>query len=216
MKRINTIAIMILCLTAFNAAYAGDFQYGFKLGTPISNIRLTDRVYEHYDADKPLIWMHYFTPKFGLNFSGFGGYYVTDEIYVGIEPGFIIKGAGFSDENSSLSLQYFNLPILMKYELSDRWRILAGPEFSTLVKASLDYNGLDIDMKEFYDNGVETSVNLGVEYTATDQFWLGVRYNYGLTKVSETLWYNETGDLLGAVKEYNYYWLFYLAFGFGG
>ena len=216
MKRINTIVIALLCLGTFTGAYADDFRCGVKLGLARANIRMTDRVYEHLYADKPDIWMHYFTPKTGLNFGAFGGYYVTSEIYVGIEPGYIIKGAGFSDDDSELSLHYLNLPILLKYELSDRWRIHAGPEFSTLVKASLDYNGLIIDMKEFYDTGLETSVLLGIEYEATDQFWFGLRYNYGLTKVSETIWYDESGGVLGAVKEQNQYLLFYLALGFIG
>lgn len=216
MRRLNIFVTAILCLTAFGCAYGGDFQYGVKLGMVRSDIRMTDRVYDHIDLDKPDIWRHYFTPKLGLNFGAFGGYYVTEDIYLGIEPGYIIKGAGFSDENSKLSLDYLNLPVIVKYKISDRIGLLAGPEFSALVKASLDYNGLIIDMKEFYDTGIETSVLFGVEYEATEQFWLGLRYSYGLTTVSETVWYDEAGEVLGAVKEHNQYFMLYLALGFIG
>lgn len=216
MRKLIITVTAILCLTAFASAYGGDFQYGVKLGSTLSSIRMTDRVYNHIDPDKPDIWFHYFTHKLGLSFGAFGGLYVSESIYLGIEPGYVIKGANFSDGNAKLNLSYLNLPVIVKYKVSDRIGILAGPEFSTPVTATLDYNGLEIDMKEFYDTGMETSVLLGVEYEATDQFALGLRYSYGLTKISETIWYDETGEVLGAVKEFNEYLLFYLALGFAG
>lgn len=213
MKNAATVSV-ILSLLAVTGVRAGDFQYGGKIGMTRSDIRMTDMVSNHIDTDKPDIWRHDFIPKLGANASVFGVYQVGPEVYLRAEPGYILKGANFNDDNSKLSLHYLNLPILLKYQFSDRWGLLAGPEFSTLLKANLDVNGVNIDMKEFYDTGIETSVNVGIEYAATEQFWLGLRYSHGLTKVSETTWYDETGDVLGVVKEYNHYWLLYAAFSF--
>lgn len=212
MKNYAATVSIILCLITSVGIRAAGFRYGGKIGMSRSNIRMADRVTVHIDADKPDIWRHYFTPKIGVNASVFGEYQIGPEFFLRAEPGYILKGAGFSDDASKLSLHYLNLPILVKYQVSDRWGIYAGPEFSTLLKANLDYNGLSIDMKDFYDTGVETSVNVGLEFAATDEFQLGLRYNHGLTKVSETVWYDEAGSVLGAVKEYNDYWLLYAAF----
>lgn len=214
MRMTNACIVVILCLVTFTGSRAGEYRYGFKIGLPISDIRMTDMPDEHINVDKPDIWRHDFGSKLGVNLSAFGTYQVAPQVYLGIEPGYILKGANFTESSSKLDLHYVNLPVVLKYEISDRVGIHLGPEFSILLKANLDFNGFTIDMKDFYDSGIETSVFLGAEYEAIELLGLGIRYSYGLTKVSETVWTEESGDIDSISKENNYYLLFYAALGF--
>lgn len=209
MRIIKALTIVALLSVPVTDSWSQGFEFGGKVGLPISNIRLTDMPSQHINSDKPEIWMHFFESKIGFNISAFGQYSINSKVDIRIEPGYIVKGANFSASESKLSLHYLNLPILARFNVSNRVGILAGPEFSMLLKASLDFDGDNIDMKDFYDDANELSLNIGVEYLATERFGFGFRYNHGLTKVSKTVWTDDEGEIDGICKETNHYVLLY-------
>lgn len=206
MKIIYTLVALLL---TFTSAHSQSFDFGAKIGFPVSSIRITDQPQAHISADKPEIWRHFFESKVGFNISALAGYNLSPKIHLGIEPGYIIKGANFDGSDSKLSLHYLNFPVILKFRVSNHIGVLAGPEFSTLLKATLDFDGDNIDMKDFYDDVNEISLNIGVEYLATEKFGFGFRYNHGLTKVSETVWTDELGEIDSICKENNSYILLY-------
>jgi len=199
---------IMVSLFAASSTFAQSFEYGIKIGVPISDISITNMPDTHINSDKPEIWKHYFYSKVGINVSLIGGYCLSSKIYIGIEPGYILKGANFDASESKLDLHYWNLPVILKYRISDRLGICFGPEFSKLITAELDFDGRIINMDSFYDK-VEASALFGVEYQAIKYFRLGIRYNYGFTKVSETNWFDESGNIYNSCKENNYYLLMY-------
>ncbi len=209
MNKIIRNILLLLFLISCSKSYSQVFEYGFKIGITMSDIRMTDMPESHVNVDKPDIWRHDFDPRIGFNVSVTAGYYISSNIYLGIEPGYILKGANFSSSESKLDLHYWNLPIILKYKISDGIGIYLGPEFSKLINAELDFDGRIIDLDNFYNDQIEVSVLLGVDYEATKYFGLGIRYNYGLTKVSETKWTDESGNTDSICKENNHYLLFY-------
>ncbi|MFC2086148.1 porin family protein [Bacteroidota bacterium] len=212
MKALRLLLIYIFITTFSTEAHCQKFEYGFKTGVVISNIDMTNMVTHHVNPDKPLIWFHYFTPKTGINISLNLGYNISSKIQIGIEPGYILKGANFSDSDSKLDLHYLNFPIAVQYKPGEKTSFYLGPEFSHLLNAKLEFDGSEIDMKSFYDEKTETSIIFGANYFFSKSFCLGLRLNYGLTKISETVWTDEIGDLIGRVNEYNYYTLLYMKF----
>lgn len=208
--KLMLINVFILLITSAGI-YAADFRWGIKTGITVSEIRMKDMPAEHINVDKPEIWRHDFDPKIGCNISFAGGYDLNSNIYVGIEPGYILKGANFDASNAKLDLHYFNLPVILKYRFSERISIYAGPEFSKLFKATLKFNSSTINMNDFYSSKIETSLFLGTEYQITKNISLGLRYSYGLTTISETEWTDESGFLDSLCKENNYYTLVYLS-----
>jgi len=210
MKFPKNISFCILIITIFNNVYSQKFDYGVKFGLPISNIDYSNLVDTHIMPDKPYIWMHEFKPKVGFNLSLTGGYSISSKIHIGIEPGYIIKGAKFDQSSQKLDLHYFNLPLLVKYEIFNQARVYLGAEFSKLIKAELG----SINLDDFYNEKMESSILIGAEYIITKNIILGLRMNNGLTKVSETKWMDEAGTLYGTVKENNYYTLLYTIYTF--
>ena len=61
-----------------------------------------------------------------------------------------------SEINTSWSVRYFDVPILVRYSLSDSWHISTGPQFSFLNKAT---EVTEVDLK----NGNEATVNQNIK-----------------------------------------------------
>jgi hypothetical protein len=99
----------------------------------------------------------------------------------------------FKGGSVTTELSYFNVPIMMKYQLPSRFYVEAG------VMASLFYNGTDrflASVKENEDLSYERSVKkeyhpldfgliggAGYKFFGSDGVYLGVRYYYGLVDV---------------------------------
>jgi len=199
----------ILFLTSSIKNYSQQFEYGIKIGIVISDIRMSDMPESHVNVDKPDIWKHDFDSKLGINISAIVGYHLNPKIYLGLEPGYILKGANFDASESKLDLHYWNLPVILKYMISDRMGIYLGPEFSKLINAELNFDGRTIDMDDFYNDIIEISILMGIDYQPVEYLGFGVRYNYGLTKVSQTKWTDELGNIDSICKENNHYILLY-------
>lgn len=210
MKKLVFVSIVLNFIFIYSAQ-CQKFEFGIKTGPVISNIGLSDLVSHHVNPDKPDIWFHYFTAKVGFNISLNIAYNISSKFFVGFEPGYILKGANFSDSESKLDLHYLNLPMIIQYNIGEKTNIYFGPEFSYLLNAELDFDGDKIDMDNFYNEKTETSIFLGVNYFISNGLGIGIRFNYGLTKVSETVWLDEAGNLIGKTKENNYYSLLYMS-----
>lgn len=200
----------IFIILFIDIGLTNNWQYGIKTGIPISNILYTNRVTTHIMPDKPYIWMHHFNTRAGFNISLNVGYDFRQKFYVGIEPGYLLKGAKFDDYSSSLDLHYINVPITLKYNITDKLCITTGPEFSKLIKADLG----SIDLSYFYNKRIEISYISGIEYRFNENISLGARISLGLNKISETKWMDENDDVYGVVGEKSIYILPYLIYSF--
>ena len=209
-KYIYKILITVCLTTITNYLYSQNFEYGIKVGLPISCIGYSNRLNTHIHTDKTYDWMHYFKPRIGLNIGLIGRYNISSKISLRIEPGYILKGANFSSSSAKLDLHYWHLPIIGEYKISDNIGIYIGSEFSKLIKANLG----SINLDSFYNEMIETSILMGAERNISKNVGIGVRVNYGLTKVSETKWMDEEGIVYGTVKENNYYTLLYAVYTF--
>lgn len=210
MKFLNFLITVNLLLSSNIWAEPNNWQYGIKTGIPISNILYTNRVTTHILPDKPYIWMHNFENRTGLNISLNIGYNFGQKIYLGIEPGYLLKGAKFHDYSSNLDLQYINVPLILKYNITDKLRITTGPEFSKLINANLG----SIDLSDFYNERIEVSYFSGIEYRLNEIICLGVRISWGLNKISETRWMDENNMVYGVVGEKSIYLLPYFIYSF--
>ena len=71
----------------------------------------------------------------------------------------------------------FELPVSLKYEISDRFRVLTGFQVNYL------YNRRDLN---FFDRKIENPINFGVhigaEYDLSEKWFLSLRYTHRFTK----------------------------------
>lgn len=130
------------------------------------------------------------------NITGFvGGAYVNwffgDKI--AIQPEFlwsrkgsvseIIAGTspGSSQDNK---LTYWDIPVLLRWQIIKFLNIHAGPQFSILSKAEADVGTVTEDIKDQLKNG-DFGLIIGAEANLPLRLNLTARYIYGLKNVSE-------------------------------
>ena len=95
-----------------------------------------------------------------------------------------------SSYESTITLNYLNIPVMLKYYVLKGLSVQAGPQIGILLKSNNKYqdNFLGYDNHENYNlsdytNAFDTSVNLGVGYQFKDKFYVDLRYNISYSDV---------------------------------
>ena len=95
-----------------------------------------------------------------------------------------------SNYESTIKLNYLNIPVMLKYYVIEGLSVQAGPQIGILLKANNKYtdnflgydNQESFDLKE-YSSGIDTSVNVGLGYQFKDKFYTDLRYNISYSNV---------------------------------
>lgn len=117
---------------------------------------------------------------------------------VAIQPEFLFsrKGAEFVYDNAfaegtaRFKLNYIEVPVLLKLNVTENFNIHLGPYFAYLIDAQVtnESNADIFDFEENYDNDdfnkFDTGLTAGVGLDF-EGFGVGARYNYGLTTVGK-------------------------------
>lgn len=95
-----------------------------------------------------------------------------------------------SSYKSMITLNYLNIPVMLKYYVLKGLSVQAGPQIGILLKSNNKYqdNFLGYDNHENYNlsdytNAFDTSVNLGLGYQFKDKFYVDLRYNISYSDV---------------------------------
>ena len=187
-NRIQLFSALIFC---FGAAFtnvqaqtndSSNAQIGVKGGVNFSNMYTED-----VDDNNVL-----------TSFNA--GFYATIPLTgsIAIQPEFLYsrKGAeleydnAFATGKAKFKLNYIEVPVLIKINLTDNLNIHAGPYFAYLIDAKVTNEDSDgtINFEEEYDNDdfnkfdVGLSAGLGFDFNSIG---IGARYNYGLSTVGK-------------------------------
>jgi hypothetical protein len=129
---------------------------------------------------------------------------------------FSSKGAEYSggqyDPNSQFytgsytkRLSYLDIPILVSYNLSEKWSVGFGPQVSFLMSAKVKNDGTaqkvyglpeTEDVKDNYST-LDIGLNVGGAYKINDKFALQLFYQYGLSKIGR----DQTDTSTGGTEE---------------
>ena len=110
---------------------------------------------------------------------------------INFRPELLLSRKGFKSEmphlpNNSTTTRfyYLNLPLMLSYKPTDKFSLLAGPEFGYLLKSS----GKNVNGKEFesFDSRKKTDVGiaLGLNYNLRPTMAVELRYSHGFTRLS--------------------------------
>ncbi len=186
-NRIKFLAAIALTGLSFTAVEAQtnsgtDAQFGIKGGLNLSNIYTED-----VDDNNVL-------PSFNA------GFYATLPItsFIAIQPEVLYSRKGseltydnaFATGKAKFNLNYVEVPVLVKINLTKNLNIHAGPYFAYLIDANVknESDGGTIDFEETYDNDdfnkfdAGISGGIGLDF---DSIGIGARYNYGLTTIGK-------------------------------
>lgn len=85
----------------------------------------------------------------------------------------------YSGQGSSVNLNYLNIPLVVKYNLTKEFSLEAGPQIGFLLSANANGNNVKSSFKT-----LDFSLNFGLSYQLNNKIYFGARYNLGLTNIS--------------------------------
>lgn len=180
MKKIILAAIAVMTV---GFASAQDVRFGVKAGVNLSNFA--------GDIDNT-------SSRVGFQAGGFAEFKISNKFFIQPELLYSNEGSKIKESESDylyktkLNLSYLNIPVLAKYYIIDKLNIEAGPQIGFLLAAKSKwdetydgekYSGKD-DVKDAFKS-VNFSLNVGAGYDFTDNISAGVRYNFGLSNISD-------------------------------
>lgn len=159
--------------------------------------------------------------KGGLNFSNMytedvddnnvltsfnAGLYVSMPIsdFLAIQPEFLFSRKGskltydniFAEGEAKFKLNYIEVPVLLKANVTPNFNIHVGPYVAYLIDAQITNEADDgsFDFEENFDNDdfnkIDAGISAGIGFDL-ESIGIGARYNYGLTTVGKE---REIGD----------------------
>lgn len=182
-KFLTAIAFIGLSLTSVQAQSNSDEpQFGIKGGVNFSNIYSTE-----VDDDNVLT---------SFNAGIYGSFPVGDIISIQPELLYSRKGGELVYDNAiatgktQFKLNYIEVPVLLKVNITDNLSVHAGPYFSYLIGAEVnnDANGSAADFDDAYDNDdfnkFDVGISGGIGYDF-NSIGIGARYNYGFSTIGK-------------------------------
>lgn len=188
MEKIQKITLVLLLALGFSTTNAqettekSNTKFGIKGGLNMSNLYTED-----VDDQNVLL---------GFNLGVFMEMPITSRISLQPEIIYTTKGAELEYDNATVQgtgkfkLNYIELPLLMKFNLTDNFNVHFGPYAAYLIDSKItneDENGninfeqeIDKDDLNKFDLGL--AGGFGIDF---DGFGIGARYNYGLTTVGK-------------------------------
>lgn len=197
------ITLTLLGLVAFSTSALAqqEVKFGPKAGVNFATVNGKDT-----DEAKMMIGFHVgafaeikFNDKFAVQpevlFSAQGAKVKESgtEVVMGVPVNYEAEG--------KTKLNYINIPIMAKYYITDNFAVEAGPYVGFLMTAETEYEATmsaagisqteksTEDIKDF-SNSIDFGVGVGASFNLDSGFFIGARYNLGLTKVGKE--YNET------------------------
>ena len=182
-KFLAAIAATTLSLTNSQAqTNSGEPQFGIKGGVNFSNIYSTD-----VDDNNVLT---------SFNAGVYAAFPVGDILSIQPEILYSRKGGELTYDNAIASgkaqfkLNYIEVPVLLKVNITDNLSVHAGPYFAYLVDAAVsnDAGGDSLDFNDEYNNDDFNKFDVGISGGIGYDFkslGIGARYNYGFSTIGK-------------------------------
>ena len=183
-KLLVAIVAVLFAAPSFAQFNSGGFSlnestvyYGMRLGLNVSNLT--------GDMDDN-------GAKAGLNFAGVLGLRISDSTPIFLESGLYFTQRGASkDKNTYVSLNYLEIPLLLKYGIAatDEIAVLPfiGPTFSYGVGGKMK-GGEGADKESSFGSNKFTRPDVGIKVGCGAEYnklYLEMGYQFGLTNIAD-------------------------------
>mgnify|MGYP003671343855 CR=1 FL=1 len=193
------VALMAITANAQDATTSTDITFGAKAGVNLAT--LSGDIEDN-------------SSKIGFHVGGYAEFMVSDKFSVQPELVFSQQGtkedysesASFGgdsysyEEETKIKANYLNLPVLAKFYVADGFSLEAGPQVGFLLSADLESEftetetiggvtttesgSFEADAKDAY-KGIDFGLAVGAGYKLDGGLNFALRYNLGLSSVSE-------------------------------
>ena len=163
------VLLMVVCAVSFIAGQA-QVNFGVKSGFNFANLVA--------DANGDM--------KVSFHVGAFANIPLVDRFSVQPELVFSRQGTKFEDEgdDTKLRLNYLNIPILGQYNDPSGFYAETGPQFGFLINAKVKEDGRVHTVSGDYKS-LDISWGFGAGFRFTEQASAGIRWNLGLTDVTD-------------------------------
>lgn len=107
----------------------------------------------------------------------------ADKFFFG--PEVLYSSQGTKDGDDELKLDYVQVPLMVRYYVTEGFNVEAGPQLGFLTKAEGNIEGEDGDVKDYFKD-FEYGLNFGLGYKLFNGIFFQGRYNLGLAKVFDS------------------------------
>jgi len=170
MKKILLPAVMIFLFTTNNLL--GQISGGARVGANISNLKYSEGDFSEKQESKA-------GPIIGLYLT----YMFAEQAGIQPELFYSLMGAGDPGDEDKTNLSYIALPVMFRYNITEQFHLLAGPQFSFLLSAKEKDPDGDVDLKD-----ETSSIDFGFTIGAgadINKFNVGLRYLFGISNVAD-------------------------------
>ncbi|MDX1371646.1 MAG: porin family protein [Nitrososphaeraceae archaeon] len=194
------ISLVFLSFLIINSSYAQVNLYALG-GVNMSNVKNYDQGPESVNGIENSGDL-----KLGWHIGGGAAISLSNKLSFNPELQFSSKGFREDAEPSgklTISLIYLNTPLLIHYQLIDRFSVILGPELGIKLASRVRTNGFGSSANEFYDNLFDLGFTVGAAYKINEQMNLSLRFTHGFATVIKDLYYTDTGSGFEQIKFFN-------------
>jgi len=161
--------LSVICIIILGASYAQaqNVSVGVRAGLNFSTVSVSGGGYTVAPSTRTRIIL-----------GGYGTIMFNDKI--GLQPELFYLGNGYTNGGTTVKLNYVSLPVLFRYNITEMFHLLAGPQLGVLMSAKAG----SVDIKDGFnssDFGIATGIGLDF-----GKFNAGVRYYAGLSNIDKT------------------------------
>jgi outer membrane immunogenic protein len=186
----NKNTILAIAIIASGVPAMAQVQVGVKGGINIATVK-----YKKIGEN---------TASVGYNAGLLARIRVTDGFFIQPEAQYSLKGYRYNTNSSSgtgtTRLNYFTVPLLAGFNISDKFQGLIGPEFGYLISANSVFAGNKTKINDLFEH-FDWGLDLGATYKITNTLGVEARYNFGFRGLIKGIVLEENGGLATSTKD---------------
>jgi hypothetical protein len=164
--------LSVICIVILGASYAQaqNVSIGARGGLNFSTVSMSGGGY----TTAP-------TTRTSLMLGGYATIMFKDKM--GLQPELFYLGNGYSQGGYTVKLNYISLPVFFRYNITEMFHLMAGPQLGVLMAAKQTGGGATVDIKDQVnssDFGIATGC--GFDF---GKFNAGARYYAGLSNIAK-------------------------------
>jgi hypothetical protein len=166
----------VLSLLAFFSlivvgSYAQGVSGGLKLGLNLANQTISGNGFVTSPSFRP-----------SLHAGGYLTAMISSKL--GVQPEVLYSGQGAKNGDYTLKLNYIAIPVLVRFNITERFNVHAGPQIGILASAKAKMASESEDMKDLYKStDVGIAAGLGVDLPMGLNF--GFRFVKGMSNIAK-------------------------------
>ena len=163
--KLSAVFCVLVCFTSVASAHV---TYGLKGGVNFSDVVINNIIDPDAESDYKM--------KAGFH----GGFFCIAEVgtRTGLSAELLYSNKGVKAINN-INLHYISLPVLVRYELKEKFFAEGGPELAYMVAAKSRYGNIS----NVWNNKIDLGIDLGLQYNLLPKLITGIRFNAGISSL---------------------------------